>query len=88
MVSAGERIWLNRNVVPVPQKFEPVIKVLIAISGFEALLCILGFVMQSFWMTIFGMAVLILSKSWFLDRMVWLYQEMKNTNDEYGRWYY
>ena len=59
-----------------------------AISGVGTFVCILGLVIQSFWMTIFGMAVLLLSKSWFLDRMVWIYKEMKDINEEYGKWLY
>jgi len=88
MAVLGERVWLNRKLIAVPEQFEPVIKVLNAISGVGTLVCILGLVIQSFWMTVFGMAVLILSKSWFLDRMVWLYQEMKDRNEEYGKWLY
>jgi hypothetical protein len=37
---------------------------------------------------ILGMALLILGKSWFLDRMVWLHDEMKNTHSEYEKWFY
>ena len=36
---------------------------------------------------ILGMALLILGKSWFLDRMVWLHDEMKNTHSEYEKWF-
>ena len=84
----GERVWLNRKEVAVPDHFEPVIKVLSAISGVGTLICIWGLIILSFWMTIFGMALLILGKSWFLDRMVWLYDEMKDVHQEYGKWFY
>jgi len=82
------RWGLNRKEVAVPRHFEPVIKVLNAISGVGTLLCFCGLIALSFWMTIFGMAVLLLGKSWFLDRMVWLYDEMKDTHSEYGKWFY
>ena len=84
----GERVWLNRKVVAIPVHFEPVIKVLNAISGVGTLLCIWGLIAVSFWVTTFGMVVLILGKSWFLDRMVWLYNEMKDAHLEYGNWDY
>jgi len=84
----GERVWLNRKVVAVPVHFEPVIKVLNAISCVGTLLCIWGLIALSLWMSIFGMAVLILGKSWFLDRMVWLYKEMKDAHLQYGEWDY
>ncbi len=79
MAVLGERVWLNRKAIALPQHFDPVIRVLNMLSSIGALVCILGLVLQSFWMTIFGIAVLILSKSWFLDRMVWLYQEIRDT---------
>jgi hypothetical protein len=88
MAVLGERIWLNRKTTAVPQHFEPAIRVLSILSSVGTLVCILGLVLESFWMTIFGMVVLIFSKSWFLDRMVWLFQEMKDTNEEYGKWFY
>ncbi len=84
----GERVWLNRKAVAVPRHFEPVIKILNAISGIGTLMCIWGLIRLSLWMTIFGMTVLVLSKSWFLDRMVWLYGEMKDADSEYGKWLY
>ena len=84
----GERVWLNRKVVTVPSHFEPVIKVLNAVSCVGTMLSIWGLITPSFWMTIFGIAVLILGKSWFLDRMVWLYKEMKGSHAEYGKWDY
>jgi hypothetical protein len=88
MAVLGERVWLHREAIAVPQHFEPVIRVLSILSSIGTLVCIVGLFLQSFWMTIFGIAVLILSKSWFLDRMVWLYQEMKGTDDEYRKWFY
>ncbi|MHC4212843.1 MAG: DUF6653 family protein [Planctomycetota bacterium] len=27
-----------------------------------------------------------MGKRWFLDRMVWLYEEMRETNPEYSKW--
>ena len=42
----------------------------------------------SVWETIFGMVIVILGKSWFLDRMVWLYDEMKDANPDYRSWLY
>jgi hypothetical protein len=32
------------------------------------------------WATIFGTVVVILGKTWFLDRMVWLCEDMNNNN--------
>ena len=40
-------------------------------------MCIWGLIKLSAWETIFGMVIVLIGKSWFLDRMVWLYDEMK-----------
>jgi hypothetical protein len=36
-------------------------------------------VLGNFWIMVF--------KAWFVDRMVWLYLDMKDTNDTYRSWY-
>jgi len=38
------------------------------------------------WATVAGTVVMMIAKLWFLDRMVWLFDEMKDTNDEYRSW--
>jgi len=35
-----------------------------------------------------GLPVTYMGKSWFLDRMVWLYEDMKETHPEYRKWLY
>jgi hypothetical protein len=34
------------------------------------------------------MAVIMLGKLWFVDRMVWLYEDMKDATPEYRSWLY
>ena len=51
-------------------------------------LCIYGVVRLQVWPTIFGIALAYVAKSWFLDRMVWLYEDMKEVRPEYGKWLY
>lgn len=38
--------------------------------------------------TILGLVLIVLGKLWFLDRMVWLYQDMKDRDGEYASWLY
>ena len=38
--------------------------------------------------TFLALALIILGKLWFLDRMVWLYQDMKDSDQEYASWLY
>jgi hypothetical protein len=46
-----------------------------------------GLVVLEIWPTVAGASVGILGKTWYVDRMVWLYEDMKDT-PEYGRWLY
>jgi len=50
--------------------------------------CIYGVVRLHVWPTIFGIALAYMGKSWFLDRMVWLFEDMKEIHPEYGKWLY
>ncbi|MGB2691241.1 MAG: DUF6653 family protein, partial [Thermodesulfobacteriota bacterium] len=64
------------------------INILSAISGIGAIICVYGLIVLSIWPTVFGIVVVFLGKTWFLDRMVWLYEEMKDNNPEYRSWLY
>jgi hypothetical protein len=37
---------------------------------------------------VLGVALAYLGKSWYLDRMVWLYEDMKEKNELYRSWEY
>jgi hypothetical protein len=84
----GERVWLNRDKVPVPGHHRILPNVLSGINGCGALFVIWGLAILDGWMTLFGMAMIYLGKTWFLDRMVWLYEDMKDTSTEYLNWLY
>jgi hypothetical protein len=61
--------------------------ILSAVSGVGMLFVLWGVFMFDLWPTIFGMMVVYLGKVWFLDRMVWLWEDMKDTTPEYRSWY-
>jgi len=84
----GERVWANREAVPVPDHHLPVLRATRIISFIGILFGFYGLATLEVWPTIFGMTVLYLGKTWFLDRMVWLYDEMKDKVPEYGEWLY
>ena len=48
---------------------------------------IYGLVVLEIWPALFGAGVAIIGKTWFVDRMVWLYEDMKHIS-EYGKWQY
>src|SRR5690606_18259311 len=84
----GERVWLNRNVVPVPQRHRIVPNVLSGVAALGALPVIWGVVTLTVWPTLFGAVLIYLGKLWFIDRMVWLYEDMSEATPEYQRWLY
>lgn len=83
----GERVYLNRDKIKIPKrhKFMPGITNLISSLGM--ILAIYGIVELSIWSAIFGTALAYIGKSWYLDRMVWLYEDMKDF-PEYNKWLY
>lgn len=85
----GEMVYLNRDKIKIPSIHNgPIVKILNTISSAGMLLSIWAIVQYSVWGAILGVALAYLGKSWYLDRMVWLYEDMKNQNDEYKSWDY
>jgi hypothetical protein len=82
----GERVWLNRDTVPVPVHHRTAPNVLSIVSGTGMLFILWGVLMFDLWPTLFGMALVYCGKLWFLDRMVWLWDDMKDATLEYQGW--
>jgi len=82
----GERIWLNREDVPVPEHHRSVPTLLSTISAIGVAFIIWGVAALRPWPTIFGTAVLYLGNLWHFDRMVWLFEDMKDATPEYRKW--
>lgn len=40
------------------------------------------------WPTLAGTILVYAGKVWFLDRMVWLYEDMKDSHEAYSQWVY
>lgn len=82
----GERVWLNRDKVPVPAHHRRVPAILSVVSGCGMLLVFWGVLVFDPWIVVFGTVVVYLGKLWFIDRMVWLWQDMKFVTEEYRAW--
>ena len=82
----GERVWLNRDVIPVPSHHRMVPHLLSVVSGAGMLLALFGAVTFEVWPTLVGIIVVFLGKVWFVDRMVWLWHDMQEASPEYRRW--
>jgi len=72
----GERLWLARDETPVPAHHRRAPNILSTIGATGVLLAIGGLAMRAGWIVIAGVAVAMLAKLWFIDRMVWLHQDM------------
>lgn len=84
----GERVWLNRDVVPIPAHHRTVPNVLSAISAVGMVFVIWGLIALNPWPVVLGAVVVYLGKLWFLDRMVWLFSEMVQIEPSYKKWLY
>ncbi len=84
----GERVWLNRKQVPVPPNHRVVPNLLSAMSGLGLPFLIWGLWHLNVWSTVMGTVLVYAGKVWFLDRMVWLYEDMKESTPEYSSWLY
>jgi hypothetical protein len=84
----GERVWLNRDKIPVPQRHRRVPNILNAVSALGGVFVVWGLVVLNVWSTLLGVALVELGKLWYIDRMVWLYEDMKDANPEYRSWLY
>jgi len=81
----GERVWMNRDEVPVPARHRLLPNVLNGVNGIGSLVVGWGVVQLAVWPTVFGAALIYAGKLWFLDRMVWLYEDMKDATPAYRK---
>ena len=84
----GERVWLNRKAIPISVHFNRIIACLNTLSFLGMILMIVGFREHHPWMTGSGLALTYIGKMWFLDRMVWLYDVMRDADVRYTNWLY
>ncbi len=83
----GERVWSNRNHIPVPSHHRQVPHLLNIVTGIGFLAVVWGTLVLDLWFLLAGFALVYLGKFWFLDRMVWLYADMQQV-PEYREWLY
>jgi hypothetical protein len=72
----GEALWANRNHVPVPARHRVAPNVLIAINTLGLPFIVWGLVALDVWIALFGLAVHMAGKCWFIDRMALLHDDM------------
>ncbi|HEU4886174.1 MAG TPA: DUF6653 family protein [Longimicrobium sp.] len=84
----GERVWMARGRVPLPSHHRRAPHLLSALAGLGVPFLSWGLYRLEPWPTLFGVLLVFCGKLWFLDRMVWLYQDMQNAHPDYRRWLY
>ena len=84
----GERIWvaLKRDEVPPHHRIAPRVACLFSAAG--ALALVWGLVVFDTVVTVLAMLLVVVAKTWFVDRMVWLFDDMKDSKPEYRSWLY
>lgn len=85
-VTFGERVWLNRATISIPNHHRQWALFLSVVAGVGFLIAIVGAFFNMLLPTLSGGLVSWFGKMWFCDRMVWLYEDMKDVNDEYRSW--
>lgn len=72
----GEKYWSQRNKKAVPQHHHTPIIILTILQSLGGIILIIGLWRLDIHLTLLGIVTVYLSKMWFLDRMVWIYEEM------------
>jgi hypothetical protein len=86
MATFGERVWLNRKNVPIPEHQARMAHLLTAASAMGFAAALAGAFLNELLLTVSGGLAAWFAKMWFCDRMVWLYDEMKNKHPPYAEW--
>ncbi len=84
----GERALLAHSKAGIPAHHQRAIQCINVVTFAGFVLAIYGLVELHVYAAVFGTTITILGKSWFLDRMVWLYQDLSAEHSEYSRWLY
>jgi len=82
----GERIWLNRQQVPIPRHHATMAQLLTIVAAVGFASAVGGAWYNEPVTTIAGGCVSFLAKLWFCDRMVWLFEDMKDVEPRYRSW--
>lgn len=82
----GERVWLNRKSIPIAKGHARAALITTTVSGVTVLIAAYGLIVKDFWAAFLGWHFSVFAKLWFLDRMVWLWEDMKGADPLYRAW--
>lgn len=72
----GERLWIDRQQIQIREHHNSVIRFTNTVNALGLIICVFGLVNLSIWPTLLGLSWVIIDKTWVLDRMVWLGDEI------------
>jgi hypothetical protein len=72
----GETFWTKRKTQPIPRAHRIAPTVLIGLNTLGVPVLVWGLVVLDPWMAMTGLMIHMAGKNWFMDRMVWLYDDM------------
>ena len=75
--TSGERLFLARKQRSIPRHHEVAARILTMASALGALILLYGLIVLAPWPTLLGLVITIGAKVWFVDRMVWLYEDVQ-----------
>jgi hypothetical protein len=81
----GERIWKDRDSYDIPAVWAQQTHVLNAVQLVAMGPFLVGLYKLQLWMTVAGLSVAFVSKLWFFDRMVWLFEDQRE-NEAVREW--
>ncbi len=81
----GERIWLARAKSPIPARHRRMPLILAAVSAVGIGPLVWGLWQLQFWPTLLGLLLVMGGKLWFLDRMVWLFEDTRAASTWQGK---
>ncbi len=77
----GEYLWTNRDKFNIPAHHYSMINILTFLQGISGIVLAVGLYKFDLFLTLLGTISVYFSKMWFLDRMVWIYQDLKKKED-------
>jgi hypothetical protein len=83
----GERIWMDRKKFQIPKHHKVLPHVLNIFNLIGFAMVIWALVILDVWLVLLGSAFLYFAKLWYVDRMVWLFEDMKHL-PEFEKWLY
>lgn len=77
----GERYWSERKTVAVPKHHSTPVLILTILQTVGGIILMIGLWKLEINLTIIGTITAYMAKMWFLDRMVWVFEDMKTTHN-------